>query len=104
MTGPLDRRKVKREDAEKLWKLLGDGRFHKAKAIGMESRKIRAVRSMWPHKFLSTQAGYKRVPNATDDEIGNAIADLKSRCGELARCYTALERVLRERHQAPLNL
>ena len=96
--------KVNREDGERLWRLLGDGRFHKAKSIEMESRKIRAVCSMYPHKFLSTQAGYKRVPAATDDEIGNAIADLKSRCGHLTRRYSALEKVLRERHQAPLNL
>ena len=92
------------EDGQALWRLLADGRFHKAKSIAMESRKIRAVCSMYPHKFLSTQAGYKRVPNATDDEIGNAIADLKSRCGHLTRRYSALEKVLQERHQPPLNL
>ncbi len=95
---------VKREDGERLWNLLGDGRFHKAKSISMESRKVRAVCSMWPDRFLSTQAGYKRVKFATDDEIGNAIADLKSRCGHLTRRYSALEKVLRERHQPPLNL
>ena len=95
---------VNQADGIALWNLLGDGRFHKAKTIAMESRKIRAVCSMYPHKFLSTQAGYKRVPAATDDEIGNAIADLKSRCGHLTRRYSALEKVLRERHQAPPNL
>ena len=96
--------KVNIEDGKALWKLLEDGRFHKAKYIDMESRKIRAVCSMYPHKFLSTQSGYKRVPDATDGEIGNAIADLKSRCGHLTRRYSALERVLRERHQEQLNL
>jgi len=96
--------KVSHEDGQALWTALDDGRFHKAKSIAMESRKIRAVCSMYPHKFLSTQAGYKRVPAATDDEIGNAIADLKSRCGHLTRRYSALEKVLRERHQPPLNL
>jgi len=96
--------KAKKTDGLALWGLLADGRFHKAKNINMESRMIRAVCSMYPHKFLSTQAGYKRVPAATDDEIGNAIADLKSRCGHLTRRYTALEKVLRERHQPPLKL
>ncbi len=96
--------KVTAEDGRRLWELLGDGRFHKAKSIAMNPRKIRAVRSTYPHKFLSTQAGYKRVPSATDDEIGNAIADLKSRCAELTRCYMALEKVLRERHQPGLGL
>jgi len=92
------------EDGKKLWSLLDDGRFHKAKNIDMGSRMIRSVCSAYPSKFLSTQAGYKRVVNATDDEIDNAIADLKSRAGHLARRYNALERVLQERHQPPLNL
>ena len=92
------------EDGKKLWNLLDDGRFHKAKNIDMGSRMIRSVCSAYPSKFLSTQAGYKRVINATDDEIDNAIADLKSRAGHLNRRYTALERVLQERHQPPLNL
>ena len=96
--------KANREDGMRLWTFLDDGQFHKAKNIAMESRMIRAVCSMYPHKFLSTQAGYKRVPSATDNEIGNAIADLKSRCGHLTRRYSALEKVLRERHQPPLKL
>lgn len=96
--------KVTRADGMLLWKLLADGGFHKAKNIRMESRKIRAVCSFWPHKFLSTQAGYKRVEFATDDEIGNAIADLKSRCAHLTRRYMALDKVLRARHQEVLPL
>lgn len=100
MSGP----NVKKDDAIILWRFLIDKRFHKAKSIDMESRKIRAICSQWPDIFLSTQQGYKRVIDATDDEIGNAIADLKSRCGHLTRRYSALEKVLRERHQAPLNL
>ncbi len=96
--------KAHHDDGQRLWNLLADGGFHKAKNIDMGSRMIRAVCSAYPSRFLSTQAGYKRVEFATDDEIGNAIADLKSRCGHLTRRYTALERVLRERHQAPLNL
>lgn len=94
--------KVKTQDGRDLWDLLADGKFHKAKTIRMESRKIRAVCSRWPDKFLSTQAGYKIVPAASDDEIGNAIADLKSRCGHLTRRYSALEKVLHERHNPPL--
>lgn len=96
--------KVNRADAIILWKLLEDGRFHKAKNIRMESRKIRAICSKWPHKFLSTQAGYKRFESATDDEVGNAIADLKSRCAHLTRRYRAQEKALRERHQAALPI
>lgn len=92
------------EDAKKLWRLLDDGRFHKARSIDMASRKIRAVCSTWPNKFISTQKGYKRFPSATDDEIGNAIADLKSRCGHLTRRYMAMEKGLRERHQPGLEL
>lgn len=100
MSGPT----VSRADGMLLWKLLADGGFHKAKNIRMESRKIRAVCSFWPHKFLSTQAGYKRVEFATDDEIGNAIADLRSRCGHLTRRYMALDQTLRNRRQAALQL
>lgn len=100
MSGP----KVSKADAIILWKLLEDGRFHKAKHIRMESRKIRAICSKWPHKFLSTQAGYRRVHDATDDEVENAIADLKSRCGHLTRRYMALDKILRARHQAALEL
>ncbi len=96
--------KAGHDDGQALWNLLADGRFHKAKSIGMPSRMIRAVCSAYPHKFLSTQAGYKRVDCALNSEIENAIADLKSRCGHLTRRYTALEKVLRERHQPPLNL
>ncbi len=94
--------KAKAEDGQKLWNLLADGRFHKAKTIAMASRMVRAVCSAYPDRFLSTQAGYKRVDCALNSEIENAIADLKSRCGHLTRRYTALERVLKSRSQPPL--
>ena len=98
----MSKPKANVDDAKQLWRLLNDGLFHKAKNIAMQSRMIRAVCSAYPSRFLSTQAGYKRVANANDDEIGNAIADLKSRCGHLTRRYTALERELWERHNPPL--
>ena len=100
----MSKPKARPDDGKKLWRLLEDGRFHKAKDIEMGSRMIRSVCSAYPSKFLSTQAGYKRVRDATDDEIENAIADLKSRAGHLQRRYTALVRVLQERHQPGLEL
>ncbi len=100
----MSKPKAKADDGRRLWKLLDDGQFHKAKDIDMGSRMIRSVCSAYPDKFISTQQGYKRFPSATDDEIGNSIADLKSRCGHLTRRYMAMEKGLRERHQPPLNL
>jgi len=100
----MSKPKASAEDGKQLWRLLEDGRFHKAKDIDMGSRMIRSICSAYPDKFISTQKGYKRFPSATDDEISNAIADLKSRCGHLTRRYMAMEKGLRERHQPGLEL
>ena len=91
--------KVTGHDGADLWDLLRDGAFHKAKDLDMESRKIRAVCAVYPNQFLSTQRGYKIVKKASDDEIENAIADLRSRMSHLNRRASALESVLRDRSQ-----
>ncbi len=103
----LDRRpnkgpKVTGKDGADLFHLLADGKFHKAKDIDMESRKIRAICAVYPNQFLSTQAGYKRVRDANEGEIENAVADLKSRIYHLARRVKALESVLVGRVQADM--
>ncbi len=101
MSAPSDQLRV---DGKRLWNILADGQFHKAKDIFMESRRIRMICAQWPSRFISTQAGYKRVAFATDGEIEYASADLKSRCRKLVRRYMAHDKVLKERHQPPLKL
>ena len=96
--------KAGRPDAVKLWNLLDTGKFAKAREIDMPSRMIRAVCNEYPNHFLSTQAGYKRVNDATEDEIENAIADLRSRCGHMNRRADALEGVLRAKYQPEFGL
>ncbi|MCH7882716.1 MAG: hypothetical protein IIB69_14360 [Proteobacteria bacterium] len=67
------------DDCRALWLELSDGLFHKARDLATPSRLIRRLCSHWPHLFLSTQAGYKRVDHASGPEIQNAINDLRSR-------------------------
>lgn len=96
--------KVTGHDGADLWDLLRDGAFHKAKDLAMEPRKIRAVCAVYPNQFLSTQQGYKIVKKASDSEIENAIADLRSRMAHLNRRASALESVLRDRSQPGLDV
>jgi hypothetical protein len=96
--------KVTGHDGADLWDLLRDGEFHKAKDLNMESRKIRAVCAVYPNQFLSTQSGYKIVKKATDGEIENAAADLRSRMAHLGRRASALESVLHARKQPGFDL
>ena len=96
--------KANRSDAVALWNLLASGEFIKARDIDMNARMIRAVCNEYPNHFLSTQAGYKRVTNATEDEIENAIADLRSRCSHMSRRADALEAVLRAKYQPEFGL
>ena len=96
--------KVKREHCVKLWKLLSDGQFHKAKDLPMNSRMIRAVCSEKPEHFLSTQQGYKLTKYATDEEIDIAVADLRSRIKHLDARASGLEWALTMRHNAQMDL
>ena len=95
--------KVKREHCARLWHILSDGQFHKAKDIPMNSRMIRAVCSEKPDHFLSTQQGYKLVKYATADEIENAIADLRSRIKHIERRAHALDTALFAKQQGDLR-
>lgn len=96
--------KAGRADAVTLWNALKSGEFQKAREIDMPARMIRAVCNEYPNHFLSTQAGYKRVTDATEDEVENAIADLRSRCSHMQRRADALEAVLRAKYQPGFGL
>ncbi|MCK5549091.1 MAG: hypothetical protein KAI41_01005 [Hyphomicrobiaceae bacterium] len=96
--------KAGRADAVELWNALSGGTFLKAREIDMNARMIRAVCTEYPNHFLSTQAGYKRVNDATEEEIENAIADLRSRCQHMQRRADALEGVLRAKYQPGFGL
>ena len=80
------------EQARKLWRLLSDGNWHKAKSLAPHmggNRIIRAICQQRPEHFCSTQHGYKLVRYATDDELMNARNDLSSRCKKMqARAET----------------
>jgi len=54
---------------------------------------IRAVCSEKPEHFLSTQKGYKLVKYATDEELAESIADLRSRIKKMDNRAHALEEV-----------
>lgn len=83
----------KREHARELWRHLRGRGFVRGKDIPMNSRMIRAVCQEYPEHFLSTQQGYALVCEASEDEIRNAIADLRSRCAHMERRAAALEEV-----------
>ena len=90
------------DDARLLFELLRKRRFVKAKDIAMPPRKVRAICSEYPHRFLSTQDGYCLVAEATPAEIENAVADLRSRCAKMTARADKLERALMERTQRDL--
>ena len=96
--------KAGRADAVTLWNALAKGEWLKAREIDMPARMIRAVCAAYPNHFLSTQAGYKRVNDASEDEIENAIADLRSRCDHMQRRADSLESVLRAKYQPGFGL
>jgi len=100
--------RIRTEDVRGLFNLLRSRGWRTAREIvgcsSFNSRTIRAICSEHPAVFLSTQAGYKLVRDATDDEIGNGIADLCSRIQSLAQRAEALQQVIRNRHQAELGL
>ena len=85
------------EECRKLWSLIDDGKWHKARTIAMNSRMIRAICSAKPDHFLSTQKGYKLVKFATDSEIEIAVADLRSRMKHLNARASSLEHELLQR-------
>ena len=96
--------KVTRDDKILLWNLLANGQWMKAKDLAPHwgnkpgnTRIIRAICESEPHRFVSTQQGYKRFDKATDAEIGNAIADLRSRSAKMTERADAIEQALYER-------
>jgi len=110
--------KVTRDDKITLWRLLCDGKWHKANdlvvwsGIGPDgkaqiawknTRIIRAICETEPDKFISTQRGYKRADLATDEELTNAINDLRSRAKKMTARADAIDQVLYER-QVPEQL
>lgn len=95
---------IHREDALNLWHLLRGRGWQMRREIPMNARKIRAVCSEYPEHFLSTQKGYKVVREATNDEIEEAIADLRSRIRHMSRRADALDGVLFARRNNDLAL
>jgi len=88
------------EQARKLWRLLSDGQWHKAKDLAPHmggSRIIRAICLAKPQHFISTQAGYKLTKYATDDELMNARNDLLSRCKKMQARADAIDEELYRR-------
>ena len=108
--------RVTRDDKLTLWRLLSDGKWHKAKDLAPHwgnnryipprtgnPRIIRAICEAEPDKFISTQKGYKRADLATDEELTNAINDLRSRAKKMTERANAIEQALWERSQ-PMQL
>ncbi len=93
MSGPH----VTRYDFSRLRNLLKDNGFIKSKDIPMNNRKIRAICSMYPGRFLSTHHGYKLVSDASSVEIVSSIHSLRSRCNNMQRRIFALNAVLNKR-------
>jgi len=108
--------KVTKQDRICLWVLLKDGEWHKAKDLVNKvanyecpatreilwhhftnTRIIRAICEAEPDKFISTQKGYKRFDLASDDEITNAINDLRSRCRKMSGRADSMDKALHER-------
>ena len=88
------------EQARKLWRLLSDGNWHKAKDLAPHmgnTRIIRAICEAKPEHFVSTQAGYKLTRYATDDELMNARNDLLSRCKKMQARAEAIDAELYRR-------
>ena len=83
---------AKDTDLRRLAFLLHDGRWHKAKDLRMDSRLIRACCAEAPDQFISTQKGYRLLRYASDQEVNEAIADLRSRITHLNDRATRLER------------
>lgn len=108
----MSKPKVTWQDKVTLWRLLADGKWHKAKDLvawsgvsptggaqlaWKNTRIIRAICEAEPDKFISTQKGYKRADLATDDELTNAINDLRSRAEKMTARADAIDRMLYER-------
>lgn len=97
-----------REQKIMLWKLLCDGKWHKAKQLaewGMgNTRIIRAICEAEPDKFISTQAGYKRADLATDAELEAARNDLISRADKILKRAQGVDRAIAARQQPQLKL
>lgn len=88
---------VDKAHKRRLWIVLSDGKWHLRKHINMENRMIRAVCQAEPDQFLSSQRGYKLVRYASDAEINESIADLRSRSKHMNERASGLERALMER-------
>lgn len=98
----LEFAKITTEEALELHRLLRGRRFLKARQIPMPSRKIRAICAAYPDHFISTQAGYCLFTEATDREIENAIADLRSRGNKITKRASGIEQALYRRRQERL--
>ena len=79
------------EQCEYLAHLLADGRWHKGRTLRMNGRLIRAACAEQPGRFLSSQKGYKLVRFATEAEIDESVADLRSRIKHLTARAEGLE-------------
>lgn len=97
----MSARKATLAERDRLRFLLRGRRFVKGSSIAMPHRMIRAVCQTFPGQFVSTQAGYCNWDEATDDEIENAIADLRSRVKHMNARADALEHRLHRRQAAP---
>jgi hypothetical protein len=91
--------KAKREQAIELYRFLQGKGWRKAREIPMNARLVRAICSEFPEHFISTQRGYSITATATDAQLEEAIADLRSRMKHLNNRASALERVLQDRGQ-----
>ena len=98
----MSKPKVDRQDGIRLDQLLKGRGFLKGKYIRMPDRKIRAVCQAFPSRFISTQAGYCRMAEASVEQIENAIADLRSRSRKLATRADLHEQALNARRQRRL--
>ena len=96
--------KVKIEHCRELWHHLRDGQWHHRKDIPMNNRMIRSVCQEKPEHFLSSQKGYKLTVAATDIELNESIADLRSRIHHMEMRAQALESVCLQRMRKQTDL
>tara|TARA_Y100000593_G_C4280428_1_gene322497 strand:- start:1232 stop:1555 length:324 start_codon:yes stop_codon:yes gene_type:complete len=65
--------------------------------IKLTARKIRSIVETYPHMFFSTTAGFKRISDATPDELSAAIGQNRSRVIKLARKCKVWEREMNKK-------
>ena len=86
------------------WDFVSKDEYTPRQARSLNGRAIRAVCAAQPQHFLSSQRGYKLAKYATEAELAEAEADLRSRAKCLLERADAISKVLYDRGQSQLAL